>query len=232
MQARLVGLSFSVETGHAAYLPLGARLSRRAGAAADGRGAGRAATRCSRTRPWPRSASTASTTCTCCAGTASRCAAMPRTRCWRASCSTPAASATTWIRWRRATWATTTIRYEDVAGKGAKQIAFAAGRAGAGHRLRRRGRRHHLRLHQRAVGAAGGRAGPAARVPRDRDAAGAGAGADGSQRRADRHGRAAPAERGPVAAHAARAAARARTRRPRLQPRFAQAAGRSCCSRN
>src|SRR5690606_21015849 len=94
--------------------------------------------------------------------------------------------------------------------------------AGGRHPLRRRGRRHHPAPAPGAVGAPAGRAAAAGRVPRHRDAAGAGAGADRGQRRAGGHGGAAPAERGPVAADAGGAGARHRTGRAQLQPGLAK----------
>ncbi|KAG1605498.1 hypothetical protein G6F46_013695 [Rhizopus delemar] len=100
-----------------------------------------------------------------------------------------------------------TIKFEDVAGKGAKQIPFSQHPAPA----------------PRAAAAAAGRAGAGQRVPRHRDAAGAGAGQHRSQWRADRHRRTAPAEPGPVLAHAGRAAEGHRAGRAQLQPGFAQA---------
>jgi DNA polymerase-1 len=65
--------------------------------------------------------------------------------------------------------------------------------AGGRHPLRRRGRRHHPAPAPGAVGEAGHRAAPAVGLPRHRDAAGAGAGADGGQGCAGRCRRAAPA---------------------------------------
>ena len=130
----------------------------------------------------------------------------PTTRCSKASCSMPAASGTTWIRWRERYLGYDTIRYEDVAGKGAKQIAFSQVALDEATATPPRTPTSPCACIG-AVAEARGRAGAAARLPRDRDAAGAGAGAHGGQRRADRRGRVAPAERGPVAAHAGRAAA-------------------------
>jgi DNA polymerase-1 len=85
MQADLVGLSFSVEPGKAAYLPLAhdypgapAQLDRQ--------------TTLQQLAPLfadankKNSASTASTTCMCCADMAWTCRAIATTPCWRASC--------------------------------------------------------------------------------------------------------------------------------------------------
>ena len=101
-----------------------------------------------------------------------------------------------------------------------------AGRARRRHALRRRGCRHHPAPASRAVAEARRRTGPGARLPRHRDAAGAGAGAHRGQRRDDRCRRTAPAVRRPGQAHAQRAAEGDRAGRAHLQPRFAQAAVR------
>jgi DNA polymerase-1 len=74
-----------------------------------------------------------------------------------------------------------TVKYEDVAGKGAKQIGVRPGRAGRCHPLCGGRRRHHLAPASRDAAQAAGRAGVAVCVPRHRDAAGAGAGTGRSQ---------------------------------------------------
>jgi DNA polymerase-1 len=86
MRANLVGLSFAVECRTGGLPAAGTRLSRRAAAAAARGNPRRAQARCSKTQPGPSSASTASTTCMCCAAMASSFAATPRTRCCRVSC--------------------------------------------------------------------------------------------------------------------------------------------------
>ena len=68
----------------------------------------------------------------------------------------------------------TTLKFEDVAGKGAKQIPFS--QVGIDEASRYAvGRRHYPAPPSRAAAAAAGRAGAGQRVPRHRDAAGAGA---------------------------------------------------------
>ncbi len=119
------------------------------------------------------------------------------------------------------------LQHHQVRGRG-RQGRQADSVLAGGHRrgqpLRRRGRRHHPAPAPRAAAAAAGRAGAGQRLPRHRDAAGAGAGQHRSQRRAGRHRRTAPAEPGPVFAHAGRAAESHRAGRAQLQPGFAQAA--------
>jgi DNA polymerase I len=78
MRARIVGISFAVEPGRAAYVPLAPRLPRRARAAAAGRGAGAAEALAGGRRRAPSWARTSSTTCTCSPTTASPCAATAR----------------------------------------------------------------------------------------------------------------------------------------------------------
>ena len=105
MQANPDRPEFAAEPGKAAYLPFAHDYrARRRSSIATSRWP--RCGRCSPIRPGPSSASTASTTCRCCAATASRCSATPTTRCWRASCSIPATAATTWITSRCGTSAT------------------------------------------------------------------------------------------------------------------------------
>ena len=88
-----------------------------------------------------------------------------------------------------------TIHFEDVAGKGAKQITLQPGQRGESRGILGRGRRRDAAAAPGAVAAAGTGAGAGARVPGYRAAAGAGAAAHGAPRRADRSRHAARAER-------------------------------------
>ena len=90
--------------------------------------------------------------------------------------------------------------------------------------LRRRGCRRHPAPASRAVAATGSPAGPEAGIRRHRDAAGAGAGADGAARRAGRRRRVAPTEQQLGKRMHALQSRHAAHRRTRIQPRFAQAA--------
>ena len=120
--AELVGLSFAVEPGRAAYVPGGTRLPRRAGATGRDEVLGALGTG-SRTRR-AKSATTSSTTRTCSRATASRCAACATTRCSNPMCSTAWRRATTWTRPRAITSASRPSVSRTSRGKGAKQITF------------------------------------------------------------------------------------------------------------
>ena len=116
-----------------------------------------------------------------------------------------------------------TIHYEDVTGKGAKQIPFAQVDVQRAADYAAEDADITLRLHQRAVAEARIRAEAARGVRRYRNAARAGAGAHGTDRRADRRAETAHAEPGARPAHARTAATRIRDGRAAFQPRFAEA---------
>jgi DNA polymerase-1 len=59
-----------------------------------------------------------------CANHGIACAASPTTPCWRAMCSTAPPPGTTWTRWPKKYLDQDTIHFEDIAGKGAKQLTF------------------------------------------------------------------------------------------------------------
>ena len=188
--------------------------------------------RCSPMRRRRRSASTASTTCTCCAATASTCTATTKTRCSKASCFNAGASRHDMDSLAKRYLGYDTVRYEDVAGKGAKQIPFSHVSRRRRDALRRRRRRRHAAPAFGAAPEARGRAVAGRGLSRHRNPAGAGARARGSQRHPGRRRRTAPPVRRPRQAHARSAAAGHRTRGPHLQPGFAQAGAASCCSTN
>ena len=146
---------------------------------------------------------------------------MLESTCWNAS-----PRATTWTRWRKRYLGYDTISYEDVAGKGAKQIRSTRSTVDTARRVLGRGRRRHAAAAPGAVAAARSRCRRCSSVYEEIEhAARAGAAAHGAQRRADRRERAARAEPASSRKRMLRAgAAGARAGRPRLQPRVAQAA--------
>jgi DNA polymerase-1 len=95
----IVGVSFAVAPGEAAYVPW-PRYPGGAGAARSRRGARGPAPAARRRRARPRSARTSSTTPACWRATVSRCAASPSTPCSSPTSSTPRPRATTWTAWR------------------------------------------------------------------------------------------------------------------------------------
>jgi DNA polymerase I len=189
MQARVVGVSFAVTPGEAAYLPL----------AHDYADAPQQLPRdatLERLRPLledprrPKVGQHLKYDRNVLLNHGIELAASPTTPCSNPTCSTAPPAATTWTRWRSAP-GYRTIHYEDVAGKGSEADPLLPGAHRGRHPLRRRGRRHHpapapaLWPQLEAAEAVPG-------VPGDRDAAGAGAGAHGAQRRAGGRGPAAP----------------------------------------
>ena len=106
----------------------------------------------------------------------------------------------------QATSASSTIHFEDVAGKGAKQLTFNQVAVDTRGRVLRRGRRRHAAAAPRAVAAARGACRARAALRDDRAAAGAGAAAHGAHRRADRSRRCSSAERASSRARMQRAA--------------------------
>ena len=124
---------------------------------------------------------------------------------------------TTWIRPRRRYLGVDTIHYEDVAGKGAKQIAFSQVPVDKAAEYAAEDADVTLRLHQRAVAADRQRAARSSAVRGNRAAAGAGAAAHGATRRAARHGSMLRKQSSELAKrlHGARAAERTR---PPAQP--------------
>ncbi len=114
------------------------------------------------------------------------------------------------------------IHYEDVAGKGAKQIPVRRRRAGGRHALRRRGRRHDAASAPSVLASPGSRARPAHGVRGDRDPAAARALAHRAQRRAHRCRAPAHTERRARRAHVGSRAPDTRNRGLRLQPGLAE----------
>ena len=100
------------------------RLSRRPEQLDRARVLARPASRSWRTRRAARSATTSSTTRTCCSIPASASPACASTPCSSRTCGTASRPATTWTRTRSATSASRPSSIEEVAGKGAKQICF------------------------------------------------------------------------------------------------------------
>ncbi len=117
----------------------------------------------------------------------------------------------------------TTTRFEDVAGKGAKQISFSQVGIDEASAYAAEDADITLRLHR--VLSPQLQAEPTLETVYHghRNAAGAGAGAHRSQRRVHRQRGTAPAKRRTFHAHVGRAAKGHRVGRPHLQPRFAQA---------
>jgi DNA polymerase-1 len=103
MRARIVGISFAVEPGRAAYVPTGHDYP----GAPDQLPLDEVLARLRpgwKTPARPSWARTSSTTCMCSRTTASGCRAMCTTRCWKAMCWRPT-SRTAWRAWPTATWA-------------------------------------------------------------------------------------------------------------------------------
>ena len=230
--ADLVGLSFSVEPGKAAYLPLAHELSGRAGAARSQRRRWPRSRRCSPMPAGRSSASTASTTCTCCAGTASPCAGYADDTMLESFVLNSGSSRHDMDSLAKRYLGYDTIKYEDVAGKGSQADRVLAGRARRRHALRGRGRRHHAAPASRAGTEARRGTAPGGRLPRHRDAAGAGARAHRGQRRAHRWRRAAPAVRRSRPAHAQRAAEGDRAGRDAPSTSIRPSSCARCCSKN
>ena len=98
MKAEIVGVSFCIEPGVAAYVPLATTTPARPRSSIAS-GCSRRSSRCSRTRSAARSATTSSTTRTCWPNhgiaAAPACASTP---CWSPTSGTASRPATTWIR--------------------------------------------------------------------------------------------------------------------------------------
>ena len=120
-----------------------------------------------------------------------------------------------------------TIHYEDVAGKGAKQLPFAEVPVERRGRVFRRGRRRRAAAAPHALAADRGAACAAQALRGDRAAARARAARHGTHGRADRHGDAPNAEPRALEEAARAAGEGARGRGRAVQPRFAEAAAGS-----
>ena len=231
----LVGLSFAVEPGKAAYLPLGARLSRRAGAARPRRRRWPRCGRCSRTRRRRKVGQHGKYDLHVLRrARRRRCAATPTTRCWRASCSTAGASRHDMDSLAARYLGYDTIKYERRRRQGRQADPVLAGRARRRHPLRRRGRRRHPAPAPRAVR----RSSPPSRACSASTARsrcrwcrcssawrrnGVLIDADELRRQTRRPG---------ASACSPRSSRRTELAGRSLQPRFAQAAAASCCSTN
>ena len=191
MAAQLVGLSFCVQAGEAAYIPLAHRYPG-APDQLDLEAHAREAQALVRdARAIARSARTPSTTATCSPTTASTCAASCTTRCSPPTC-WKATSATTWIRSPCATSARRRSHYEEVAGKGASSDLLRPGERRARDRVLGRGRRRHLPAARRALAARRGGREAAPHLRRHRDPRVGRAPRHGAQRRAHRLARCSP----------------------------------------
>ena len=103
MRAEIVGISFSVKPGEAAYVPAGAQLPRRARRSCRARRCWPGSSPGWRIRRRKSSASTSSTTAMCSPTTASRWPATCTTPCCRATC-WRCTSRTAWPAWPSGTW--------------------------------------------------------------------------------------------------------------------------------